>query len=796
MDISKLDKIKLYCPNEDLNYKDPEKMIDSQGNKIYAYVTLVMLGDKYIPAAIVLAQSLINLNSQADKVVLVTPDVSEEGKVILKKFFDRVIEINYITVKNWRTKIQTQRKYLELVFTKFHLFNLTQYKKVILIDSDALILKHPDHIFTLNAPAGCYIGNKDHFVYYDKNGNYINPPDSGIDWYNINCSKISHGKLIPKEYTNKILTDFKNNGIAGGLMLLEPKAGELDEIIRDVSKGRMRFLLENRFVWPEQQYLTVRYSGKWTSINPRFFGLQGYPDWSVLFGLQYGGDKPFILDSKIDIETRKTYRDFQLFHAFYRKILNQYPELMNNSILKEANEINKYFVDMSEFKRFIKNNITPEFIAKIFRTDKSKISKDNLDNYHTLYNRYYIPSKIQKMFDNIKEFDYLEPIKKLFETTKASYYENLLNNYKIGQTKTRLDEYNKITPTDKDEIMLQYIKCRPNSFIITLWSYANIISNEFIEFLEKNGNVYYVKKLNLDYNSIFNLLLQLYDGFTYQDAYNFMQKKVEWMKLNKLEQNNITVIVFDNINNLNLGGQGSLFKTELRNFCLNKLREKDLDLTEIRGNDLMHINDYFYQSVEYAELYFNNNSLKILENFNSKNYFANYFNKSHLKFNTLRKWVYSNLSLENINRLCMIGSIDLYAYGIRNLGDIDGIFISTPNEPQEAETVELINMGLCNPSTKINFIDVGIKNSKYWKESWETKNKKVLDYFGIKSFDDIIYNPKYHMYFHGVKLYLLDHELVRKIHRLDINNYKDKSLDYYYKQSAKDYTDFIMLYLT
>ena len=40
---------------------------------------------------------------------------------------------------------------------------------------------------------------------------------------------------------------------------------------------------------------------------------------------------------------------------------------------------------------------------------------------------------------------------------------------------------------------------------------------------------------------------------------------------------------------------------------------------------------------------------------------------------------------------------------------------------------------------------------------------------------------------------MIDYELVRKIYRLDENIYIDRE-QYYIKQSAKDYTDFIMMY--
>jgi glycogenin glucosyltransferase len=346
-DSNDLDNLVLKCPYEQ-EYPAPEKMVDSKGKRLYAYVTLVMLGDNYISGAIVLAKSIKDAGSNADLVVLITPDVSSEGKELLKAYFDKVIDINYIQVQNWRTKKQQHRKYLELVFTKFHLFNLTEYKKVLLIDADALVLKHPDHLFTLNAPAGCFLENKDLFISYDKEGNYILPTDGKIKWYDKYCDCCGHGKMISKRFTDRVAFDKKNSGIGGGLILLEPKVGELDDIIRDVSYGVMKKLVETSFVWPEQQYLTLRYSGKWTSINPRFFGLQGYPHWKVLYGLQYGGDKPFSLTAKFPQEIRVQYPDFILWHNYYEEILKENPDFKTNKVLTEVNEFHKLFTEKKQ----------------------------------------------------------------------------------------------------------------------------------------------------------------------------------------------------------------------------------------------------------------------------------------------------------------------------------------------------------------------------------------------------------------------------------------------------------------
>jgi hypothetical protein len=286
---------------------------------------------------------------------MVTHDVSEDGRRVLSRFFDKVVKVDYVDVPNWRTKKQQYKKYLELVFTKFHVFSLTEYKKVLLIDADALVLKYPDHLFTLDAPAGCFLENKDSFITYDSKGNYILPSDGKIKWYEQYCKCCAHGKLIGKQLTDRVGFDSKNSGVGGGLMLLEPKKGEYEAIVRDVQFGRMKYLIENRFVWPEQQYLTLRYSGRWHSINPRFFGLQGYPHWSVLYGLQFGGDKPFVLNSKIEMSVRVQYPDYILWHGMYGDILKNDPQLRDNPALAECNDVHKFFtVQLARYKPYRK----------------------------------------------------------------------------------------------------------------------------------------------------------------------------------------------------------------------------------------------------------------------------------------------------------------------------------------------------------------------------------------------------------------------------------------------------------
>lgn len=776
-----LNKIKLECDYEStVQYKDPIDMIDPlTGKKNYAYVTLVMLGDLYVSAAIVLAYSLRKLNTKSDLVVLVTNDVSESGKHVLGIFFDHVIEVEYIHVRNWRTKKQPSRKYLDYVFTKFHVFNLTQYKKILLIDADALVLKYPDHLFSLNAPAGCYLKNKDLFISYDSEGNYVLPTDKKIKWYTEYCECCGHGKIIPKSETDLVLKDKTNSGIGGGLILLEPKKGELDNILQDVTKGKGWSLVNNFFVWPEQQYLTQRYSGKWTSINPRFFGLQGYPHWEVLYGLQYGGDKPFVKNSKFPIDIRIQYPDYILWHQFFKKILLDNPILRDEKSLSEAIEMNQYFkIDPA---RNVYNNDIETIKSKLNISPK----RDHVEYYYLDETKNYMPIKLNDpLFADISEFDYLTPINKLseyFSTSESNYYKKCYNDIKIelkncSLEKRLLNTYN-IPIELQNEIMTQYIKCRPNIHTIILWPKAIDYINQLVKFLQNYGNVYYYHIIDLNDNGLKNIIYNFYDDFTKSHKIDFMNKRVEWIKKNKNDQiNKLGVIIFDNINNIDLAGSGAKFKVKMREYLLNLINNNK----NIRGSDLIHVNDFFYQSIEYSQILFNQNSVNLLNVQESQRLSNTLFDKSFLIYQSFRKWIYERFSLLQIMRLCLTGGFTLNVFGIRPSVDLDGIIMKrNTNDITEESFKKLVDKYLENPESKFDFSDIGYEDSVNWKPHWTEKNKQHLAIFNVNNMADFILDPKYHLYYCGIKINILVFELARKYMRLAPKDFSDLIIMYF-----------------
>ena len=131
----------------------------------YALVTLITGKDEgYIKGAITLAQSLIEVKSQLKRYVMITPDVLESSRAVLLKFYE-LIEVKPIICRHvlFGHKQLTEAEYdilgenfkLEIkrfstTCTKFHVFKLIQFTKILFMDADTIVLHPIDHIFNIS----------------------------------------------------------------------------------------------------------------------------------------------------------------------------------------------------------------------------------------------------------------------------------------------------------------------------------------------------------------------------------------------------------------------------------------------------------------------------------------------------------------------------------------------------------------------------------------------------------------------------------------------------------------------
>lgn len=200
----------------------------------YCYTAILYGNNEYFLGALMLGFTLHKIKSPYDKLLMVTPDVPENQRNILKDFFI-IKEVPYLYINDKNFAEENSR--FKEVFTKLFLFKLTQYKKIIILDLDMFILHNMDHLFDLPAPAAKY---RDRRI------------------------KLKTGEKIPSNLI-KIKDGRVFNGINAGLMLLEPSEKEFNEIFREL-ETELPYKLKS----PEQDYLSYRYRNKWTNIDARY----------------------------------------------------------------------------------------------------------------------------------------------------------------------------------------------------------------------------------------------------------------------------------------------------------------------------------------------------------------------------------------------------------------------------------------------------------------------------------------------------------------------------------------------
>jgi len=109
------------------------------------------MSDAYLPGAAVLAHSLRDSGATKKLACLITQDTLRASTISeLQSLYNHVIPIDRIGNPNPANLYLMNRPDLLYTFTKIHLWHLTQFRKVLYIDSDVVALRAPDELFNLH----------------------------------------------------------------------------------------------------------------------------------------------------------------------------------------------------------------------------------------------------------------------------------------------------------------------------------------------------------------------------------------------------------------------------------------------------------------------------------------------------------------------------------------------------------------------------------------------------------------------------------------------------------------------
>ncbi|KAL3505194.1 hypothetical protein ACH5RR_035035 [Cinchona calisaya] len=107
-----------------------------------AYATVLHSTNSYVCGAITLAQSLLQTGTKRDLILLLDSSISKPNRVALAKAGWKLRFIKRI-----RNPRAAKNTYNEYNYSKFRLWQLTNYDKIIFIDADIIVLRNLDILF-------------------------------------------------------------------------------------------------------------------------------------------------------------------------------------------------------------------------------------------------------------------------------------------------------------------------------------------------------------------------------------------------------------------------------------------------------------------------------------------------------------------------------------------------------------------------------------------------------------------------------------------------------------------------
>jgi endonuclease/exonuclease/phosphatase family metal-dependent hydrolase len=350
--------------------------------------------------------------------------------------------------------------------------------------------------------------------------------------------------------------------------------------------------------------------------------------------------------------------------------------------------------------------------------------------------------QIKPMYNNIKYKDYFEPIKR-YSNDNDDIFNDIIKKKEIN-----------------DYVMQYYIKSSIDISIIIIYpnalKYPNLV-DKLINKLEKNGDIHYIKDIEINYFMAYNMSYQLYSNEERMKNNSSIQYKIERIGfINNDTIKTIKIIVYTLTNKeKQINGKSAEFKMELRDIFV----QEDIKTTPYkpeqdqypRGYDYLHISDNNNQSYEYAGMFFHENSLKFLKKQKTWRLLNMYKTQ---KLMNLTKDFFYDYSLNEFEKLMIFSSGVLFTYGIREANDIDCILL-------ENNVIKPIDIEIIMNKN----IDITYKGTKEYNQQWEDELNNRAQMFNAKDYKELITNPKYYYYFMGFKIIRLKFDLILRFKR-------------------------------
>jgi hypothetical protein len=277
-------KTKCVDVNSKLNFtKKTKKYPKHSKNLKYAITTFIFGGDNYVPGVLLLGSSIRkvmpnNYKKHFTLFCMVNKDISTEARNLILNVYDKIVQVDYlhfpsnlINHDSFSVRDNSSKN-----MTKFKIFEMIEYDKILFLDCNMLVLKDDIFsLFNLRTPATIFLGNlgnnyNDKFYNnFERDGKLFNKyQNKYCNWQN---NKL-HGNLIP--YGNND-NEKRSNGmnIKSSVLLIKPNIYKFNEI----TKYMQNLISQNKQIIHGSEILSYIYKDKLYAIDPRFYGLSINP---------------------------------------------------------------------------------------------------------------------------------------------------------------------------------------------------------------------------------------------------------------------------------------------------------------------------------------------------------------------------------------------------------------------------------------------------------------------------------------------------------------------------------------
>lgn len=224
--------------------------------------TTLITNTKYLSGLLTLEYSLKQSGTKYPLVALYTDAFPEEGHAALKARGIMAKHIPYLLPSVPKQYANDPRFYD--CWSKLAPYSLTEYDRVVQMDSDMLVLKNMDELMEmeLDAPAVAGDGNRVYAASHACACNPLKKPHYPKDWVPENCAFTSQHGEPDKAQTEGAGPTAGIGCPNGGLQVCNPSQGVYDKILDTLKNGD----LTDSYDFADQSLLGERFYGRWVGL--------------------------------------------------------------------------------------------------------------------------------------------------------------------------------------------------------------------------------------------------------------------------------------------------------------------------------------------------------------------------------------------------------------------------------------------------------------------------------------------------------------------------------------------------